>query len=154
VVALGQESWFVDRFSASLEYPHKLGLSKTYKDSLGFALNGAIAQFIAALTYYAGMRLIEGGHVSFQDVYVTLLTALVTTQALGRSSTFMASLDKGKIGAIKTWEIFDRQTTIDANLPGLEPSPAEFEPSFDFENVAFTYPARPNQVCTTHGNEF
>jgi ABC-type bacteriocin/lantibiotic exporter with double-glycine peptidase domain len=143
-VALTREAWFVDRFSASLEQPHELGMQKAYRDSIGFALNYAVGQFTTALTYYGGLRLIEGGHVSFQDLYVTLMVALVTAQSVGRSATFTSSLDKGKIGAIKTFELLERQTKIDPDKDGFVPD--EFDPSFEFKDIAFTYPARPDQV--------
>jgi hypothetical protein len=81
---------------------------------IGFALDISISQFITALTYYTGMRLIQGGHVSFEDLYITLMTALITTQAVGRSTTFSSNIDKGKIEAIKTWELLDRATAIDS----------------------------------------
>lgn len=90
------------------------------------------------------MRLIQDGHVAFENVYITLMVALLTTQAIGRSSTFSTSLDKGKIGAIKTWEFLERQTAIDPYADGLVSE--EFDPTFNFKNVAFTYPARPDQV--------
>lgn len=141
---LTREQWFVDRFSASLDQPLQLGKRKAYRDSIGFALNGAIGQFTSALVFYAGLRLIEGGHVAFSDMYVTLMVAMITSQAVGRSSTFSSSLDKGRIGAIKTWEFLDRKTAIDPKLEGYVPE--QFDPTFDFRNVAFRYPARPQQV--------
>ncbi len=101
MVALTREPWFVDRYSASLDQPHRLGIRKAYRDSIGFALNGAMSQFTAALAFYSGLRLIQGGHVSFQDMFITLMVALITSQAVGRASTFSSSLDKGAIGAIK-----------------------------------------------------
>lgn len=144
VVALTRERWFVDRYSASLDQPHRLGVRKAFRDSIGFALNGAISQFTAALVFYSGIRLIEGGHVSFEDLFVTMMVALITSQSVGRASTFRASLDKGKIGAIKTFEFLERQTAIDPDKDGYIPQ--EFDPAFEFKNIAFTYPARPDQV--------
>lgn len=147
VVALTREPWFVDRFSASLEQPHYLGVRKAYRDSIGFALNGAISQFTAALAFYAGIRLIQGGHVSFEDMFVTMMVALITSQAVGRASTFSSTLDKGKIGAIKTFEFLDRVTKIDPDQEGYVPE--NFDPTFDFKDINFVYPARPLQPIFT-----
>lgn len=144
MVALTREDWFHDRFSASLDHPMRIGVRKAFQDSIGHALNGATSQFTSALTFYAGIRLIEGGHVSFEDMYVTLMVAMMTAQSIGHSSTWTSSLDKGKIGAIKTWEFLDRQTKIDPDAEGCIPE--QFEPRFDFKDVAFFYPARPQLV--------
>lgn len=39
-----------------------------------------------------------------------MMVAMMTSQAVGRASTFRATLDKGKIGAIKTFEFLERDT--------------------------------------------
>lgn len=147
VVALTRERWFVDRYTASLDQPHRLGVTKAFRDSIGFALNGAISQFTSALAFYAGTRLIEGGHVSFEDMFVTMMVALITSQSVGRAATFSTSLDKGKIGAMKTFEFLERQTAIDPDKDGYVPQ--EFDPAFQFKDIAFTYPARPDQPIFT-----
>jgi ABC transporter transmembrane region len=79
-VALAREPWFVERYSASLDQPHRLGVRKAFRDSIGFSLNGAISQFTAALAFYAGTRLIQGGHVSFENMFVTMMVAMITAQ--------------------------------------------------------------------------
>lgn len=150
MVALTRERWFVERYSASLEQPHQLGVKKAFRDSIGFALNGATGQFTAALAFYAGIRLIEGGNISFEDLFVTMMVAMITSNSVGRASTFRASLDKGKIGAIKTFEFLERQTAIDPDKDGY--IPLEFDPAFQFKDIAFTYPARPDQVCLSFFN--
>lgn len=105
-----------------------------------------MAQFNFAVTYFAGVKFIEDGLVSFEDLFITMMVALMTSQSLGRASTFGASLDKGKLGAIKCFEFIERQTLIDPCKDGYIPK--EFDPAFEFKNVAFTYPARPDQVRT------
>eukprot|EP00026_Physarum_polycephalum_P000633 Phypoly_transcript_00634.p1 GENE.Phypoly_transcript_00634~~Phypoly_transcript_00634.p1 ORF type:complete len:1124 (+),score=212.16 Phypoly_transcript_00634:900-4271(+) len=143
VVALTRESWFVDRYSASLESPHRLGVSKSFRDSIGVALQGSTGQFINALAFYAGLRLIQGGHVSFEHMFVTLMLAIVSAQALGRAAMFTISLHKGRIGASKTFEFIDKKSLIDPNQDGYVPE--EFDPTFEFKNVGFRYPTRPHQ---------
>jgi ABC-type multidrug transport system fused ATPase/permease subunit len=150
VVALTRENWFVERYSASLEQPHHLGVSKSFRDSIGVALQGSTGQFINALAFYAGLRLIQGGHVSFSDMFVTLMVAIVSTQALGRAAMFTISLHKGKIGASKTFEFVERVSTIDPEKDGYVPP--DFNPSFEFKNVSFSYPTRPHQPI--FGGEF
>lgn len=45
--------------------------------------------------------LVTGGHVSFSDMFVTLMIAIVSAQALGRAAMFTISLHKGRVGAFK-----------------------------------------------------
>lgn len=60
MVALAKEEWFLARYSASLDQPHKLGITKSYRDSIGVALQGSSGQFMNALAFYAGLKLIQG----------------------------------------------------------------------------------------------
>nr|BAA96369.1 ABC protein [Physarum polycephalum] len=70
------------------------------------------------------------------------MVSLITSQAVGRSSTFLLSVDKGKVGAIKTFELLERQTSIDPDKNGHMPQ-SDFDSSFEFRDISFTYPARP-----------
>lgn len=140
------------RYTASLDQPHRLGKRKAFRDSIGFALNGSISQFTSALAFYAGTRLIEEGQVSFEGLFVTMMVATMTSQAVGRASTFRATLDKGKIGAIKTFEFLERQSLIDPDAEGIIPE--NFDPAFQFKDIAFTYPARPDQVLHYDAKQF
>lgn len=46
MVALTRESWFTERYSASLDHPQKLGNLKAFRDSIGFAFNAGMALWI------------------------------------------------------------------------------------------------------------
>ena len=47
-------------------------------------------------------------------------------------------MDKGKVGAIATFEFLERQTAIDPAMDGCMPK--EFDPTFQFKDIAFTDP--------------
>ena len=49
-------------------------------------------------------------------------------------------MDKGKVGAIETFEFLERQTAIDPDMDGCIPK--ELDPTFQFKDIAFTYPAQ------------
>ncbi len=44
----------------------------------------------------------------------------------------------------QTFEFLERQTSIDPDKEGFIPN--ELDPSFEFRDIGFTYPARPHQV--------
>ena len=47
-------------------------------------------------------------------------------------------MDKGKVGAIETFEFLERQTAIDPDMDGCIPK--EVDPTFQFKDIAPTYP--------------
>ncbi|KAJ3248680.1 hypothetical protein HDU78_010911 [Chytriomyces hyalinus] len=153
VAALTRESYFLDKFSANLERPHQLALKKAREASLGNGVGQAFGQFASAVGFYAGVRLIEAGEVDFQSVFKVLMAVMFTAQGLGRGSTFAETFVKAKIAALNTFELIDRATLIDPedDTKGLDDG-SDIKGSFEFKNVAFTYPARP--TVPIFGGEF
>lgn len=147
--SLNREEWFVEKYDASLDHPAQLGKRKAFRDSIPFALNGSVGQFSSALAFYAGLKFMLDGMFGFSDLFTCMMTIMLTAQALGRSSTFMSNVDKGKMAAVNTFEFMDRASLINPDDEGYVPSDAEFDPEFSFENIGFTYPARPKQHIFT-----
>ncbi|KAJ3070270.1 ATP-binding cassette, sub-B (MDR TAP), member 4 [Podochytrium sp. JEL0797] len=146
VAALTRESYFEDRYRANLEHPHQLALEKAKYASLGNGVSQAFSQFANALGFYAGLRLVAAGIITFQPVFKVLMAIMFTAQGLGRSSTFVETFTKAKLSAINTFDLIDRPTLIDPedDSPGLDPA-EKILGSFELRDVAFTYPARPTQ---------
>lgn len=69
---------------------------------------------------------------------------MTASEAVGRSTTFVATFAKAKYAAIASFEILDRQTNIDPDLEGIEPSDNSVQGDIQFKNIKFAYPARPN----------
>ncbi|KAJ3243519.1 hypothetical protein HDU78_000400 [Chytriomyces hyalinus] len=153
VAALTRESYFQDKFSANLERPHQLALKKAREASLGNGVGQAFGQFASAVGFYAGVKLVEAGEVDFGSVFKVLMAVMFTAQGLGRGSTFAETFVKAKIAALNTFELIDRATLIDPedDTEGLDDG-AKIQGSFEFKNVAFTYPARP--TVPIFGGEF
>jgi len=76
-----------------------MGKVKAYRDSLGGAVQKSFMQFTNAVGFYAGIRLIMGGHISFEDMFIAIICTMITTQQLGNSATFISNLSKGKTAA-------------------------------------------------------
>ncbi|KAJ3348517.1 Multidrug resistance protein 1 [Entophlyctis luteolus] len=144
VAALTREKYFEARYSANLEKPHGLALEKAKYASLGNGMTQAFTQFMSALGFYAGLRFVEAGIIEFSALFKVLMAVMLTSQGLGRSSTFLETYTKAKIAAINTFEIVDRKSSIDPEEDGPEFDQAEnVKGGFDFKDVVFTYPARP-----------
>ncbi|KAJ3124102.1 Multidrug resistance protein 1 [Physocladia obscura] len=146
VAALTREKYFEDKYRANLARPHQLALEKAKYASLGNGVTQAFSQLANALGFYAGLRLVEAGIIDFSPVFKVLMAVMFTAQGLGRSSTFVETFTKAKLAAINTFELIDRQPSIDPELDGPELDQAPtLEGGFEFCNVSFTYPARPTQ---------
>lgn len=76
-----------------------MGAKKAYKDSIGAALEKSCQPFTSAVAFYAGIRLIQTGHVSFPNLFIAISTTMTTSQQVGMSSTFVSALHKGRTAA-------------------------------------------------------
>lgn len=95
-----------------------------------------------AIAFYAGIRLIEGGQMSLQSMFTVLMAVMTTAQQMGRASTFTATYQRGKSAANSTFELIDRKPLVDPDLEGIEPE--KVEGNVEFEDIRFSYPARPD----------
>ncbi|KAJ3065909.1 Multidrug resistance protein 1 [Podochytrium sp. JEL0797] len=152
VSALTRQNYFEAKYSANLERPHSLALEKAKWASLGNGVTQAFAQFANALGFYAGLRLVEANVITFQPVFKVLMAVMLTAQGLGRSSSFLETFTKAKIAAINTFELIDRATLIDPEDEdsGLDQA-VDVKGDFEFKDVAFAYPTRPDQPVFNGG---
>ncbi|KAI8806224.1 P-loop containing nucleoside triphosphate hydrolase protein [Cladochytrium replicatum] len=149
VAALNRQGYFETRFRANNDRPHKLAINKAYTSSLGNGWTQAFTQLVNAFGFWVGLKYSEMCLTSLGNVFTVIMAATITAQGLGRSSTFVSTFAKAKIAAIKTFQLIDRQSKIDPDAKGDEPDTMDGD--FDFKNIGFTYPARPNQPIFTGG---
>ncbi|KAI7903328.1 P-loop containing nucleoside triphosphate hydrolase protein [Cokeromyces recurvatus] len=146
VAALNKQKHFEDRYYQATEHPHRLALRKAYLSSIGYALNRGITLYTNALAFYAGVRLIINGDISFQQMFTTMSVIMTTAESVGRTSVFASTLAKAKYAAIASFEVMERQPEIDPDLEGLEPETGSLNGEIDFKDITFAYPARPDNT--------
>ncbi|KAK4511453.1 Rad2 nuclease [Mucor velutinosus] len=144
IASLNKQLYFEDRFFQTTEHPHKLAQRKAYLSSIGFALNRGIGLYTNAVSFYAGMRLIVNGTISFPQMFTTMTVMISTSENIGNSSVFASTLAKAKYSALATFEVLERQPKIDPQLEGIEPAHDTVDGDISFTNVQFAYPARPD----------
>ncbi|OAD06010.1 hypothetical protein MUCCIDRAFT_137671 [Mucor lusitanicus CBS 277.49] len=145
IASLNKQAYFEDRFFQTTEHPHKLTRRKAYLSSIGFALNRGIGLYTNAVSFYAGMRLIVNGTISFPQMFTTMTVMISTSENIGNSSAFASTtLAKAKYSALSTFEVLERQPKIDPQLEGIEPANGTIDGDIDFKDIQFAYPARPD----------
>lgn len=144
IASLNKQSYFENRFFQTTEHPHKLTQRKAYLSSIGFALNRGIGLYTNAVSFYAGMRLIVNGTISFPQMFTTMTVMISTSENIGNSSVFASTLAKAKNSALSTFEVLERQPKIDPQLEGIEPANGTINGDIDFKDIQFAYPARPD----------
>ncbi|KAI9021523.1 putative ABC transporter protein [Phycomyces nitens] len=144
VAALNKQNYFEEKYAKATSHPHKLAQRKALTASVGYALQQGIIFFTNAMGYYAGMRLISEGRITFQQMLTTMLGIMITSEGIGRASVFIRTFAKAKYSAIAAFEILDRIPSIDPELEGIEPSSSQIAGNIKFEDITFRYPARPD----------
>ncbi|KAJ3053457.1 Multidrug resistance protein 1 [Rhizophlyctis rosea] len=147
VASLAQEGYFETRFAAAIEHPHQLARRKALLSSVGHGANQGFQMYANAIGFAAGMWLIQTCELEFRSMFIVIMAVMICAQGLGRSSTFTTHLTKGQFAAAQTFELLDRVTKIDPDSHGYEPE--TLDGNFEFKDIAFTYPARPDQPIFT-----
>lgn len=142
VASLTKQEYFENKYSKALERPHKLARRKALLGSIGYAISQGIIAYTNAVAFYAGVRLIMDGKIDLNDMNTVLFVMMVTAQGIGRATTFASGIAKAKHSALSAFQLLERKPAIDPDLEGIEPSNVNGE--LTFENIAFTYPARPD----------
>ncbi|KAI9311516.1 putative ABC transporter protein [Dichotomocladium elegans] len=142
VAALNKQDYFEKKYYRATDRPHRLAKRKAFLSSIGYALNQGIILYVGAVSFYAGMKFIEQKRLKFDELFVCLLSVMITVHSIGRSSVFAATYAKAKNSALFAFGILERRSEIDPDLEGFEMDQVRGELSF--ENIAFRYPARPD----------
>ncbi|KAI8149540.1 p-glycoprotein [Fennellomyces sp. T-0311] len=142
VTALGKQAFFESKYARTLERPHRLARRKAYLSSIGYALSQGFVLYVAAVTYSAGVMFMKQGRLEFDDLFICLLTLMISMQGVGRSSVFVTTFVKAKSAAIGVFEVLERQSYIDPDLEGIEAATSSIAGDIAFDNIAFCYPTR------------
>ncbi|KAG2226168.1 hypothetical protein INT45_003313 [Circinella minor] len=142
VAGLGKQPYFEKKFGKALQRPHRLAKRKAFLSSIGYALGQGIILYVGAVAFYAGMHFLQDGKLQFDELFICLLAVMITVHGVGRAGVFAATYAKAKNSALATFEIIDRESEIDPDLEGIEPSSSIISGDISFENITFRYPAR------------
>ncbi|KAI9478271.1 MAG: P-loop containing nucleoside triphosphate hydrolase protein [Benjaminiella poitrasii] len=143
ITSLNKQAHFEERYYHATEHPHRLAVRKAFLSSIAAGLARGINIYSSALAYYAGIRFIQKGMIDFQQMFTSMSVIMTASESAGRSTTFASTFSKAKYAALASFSILERQSKIDPELEGAEPSIGSVTGDVSFDNIKFAYPARP-----------
>ncbi|KAG0172209.1 ATP-binding cassette, sub-B (MDR TAP), member 4 [Apophysomyces sp. BC1034] len=144
VAALNKQIHFESRYEKAIERPHKLSQRKAITSSFGYSLQQGITMYTNAVAFYAGIRLMLNGMVTYTEMFTTMMAIMITAQGVGRASVFTSTFAKAKYSSLAIFELLDRVPLIDPDMEGIEPQGNQVHGDIDFDSISFRYPARPD----------
>ncbi|ORX63121.1 P-loop containing nucleoside triphosphate hydrolase protein [Hesseltinella vesiculosa] len=144
VAALNQQSFFETRFFKATERPHQLSMRRAWYSAIGTACSVSVPRFAQAITFYAGVRFMANGWITYRDMFSSMMMIMMSANGVGQGLVFQQAFESGKVSAISVFELMDRKTDIDPDLEGIEPKKDDIKGAVSFENIDFAYPTRPN----------
>jgi ATP-binding cassette subfamily B (MDR/TAP) protein 1 len=99
---------------------------------------------VFALAFWYGGKLIQNGEATFRDVLIAAMSVLMGAMGAGEAGGFAAKSQDAAAASRRVFAMIDHVPTIDPNHQGSTDLGAGA--TLEFENVKFTYPARPKAV--------
>ncbi|KAF7732288.1 ATP-binding cassette, sub-B (MDR TAP), member 4 [Apophysomyces ossiformis] len=144
VASLSKQPYFETKYEKATHRPHKLAQRKAITSSLGYALQQGITLYTNAVAFYAGLRLMANGSITYPQMFTTMMAIMITAQGVGRASVFTSTFAKAKLSSLSIFELLERTPLIDPDLEGIEPEKNQVQGDIDFDSISFNYPARPD----------
>uniref|UniRef100_A0A6N2L8U0 Uncharacterized protein n=1 Tax=Salix viminalis TaxID=40686 RepID=A0A6N2L8U0_SALVM len=123
--------------------PMKSGVRLGWVSGIGFGVSSFLLYCFYATSFYVGARLVDAGHITFQDVFQVFFALTLASVGISHSSTFTTDTTKAKNAAASVFSIIDRKSMIDPSDESgitLENVKGEIE----LRHVSFKYPTRPD----------
>ncbi|XP_065884882.1 ATP-dependent translocase ABCB1-like [Dysidea avara] len=143
VISFGGQQKEIDRYSARLKDARKVGIKKGFSTGLGIALTSFFIFFIHAVGYWFGAYLIQYEDATSGEVLTVFVALLIGAFSLGQAAPSMQDFAVALGAAGFIYDTIDREPLIDSqSSAGLKPE--KFDTEIVFDNIRFTYPARPD----------
>ncbi|KAJ6343832.1 hypothetical protein OIU76_005556 [Salix suchowensis] len=123
--------------------PMKAGVRLGWVSGIGFGVSSFLLYCFYATSFYAGARLVDTGHITFQDVFQVFFALTLASVGISHSSTFTTDTTKARGASASVFSIIDRKSKIDPSDESgitLENVKGEIE----LRHVSFKYPTRPD----------
>ncbi|XP_037496302.1 ABC transporter B family member 11 isoform X2 [Jatropha curcas] len=143
VASFCAEEKVMQLYEKKCEGPKRTGVRLGLISGIGFGASSFFLFCFYATSFYAGARLVEGGHITFADVFQVFFALSMAAMGISQSSSMGTDSIKAKAAAASVFAIIDRKSTIDSSDESgttLENVKGEIE----LHHVSFKYPSRPD----------
>ncbi|XP_065886098.1 ATP-dependent translocase ABCB1-like [Dysidea avara] len=132
-----------DQYNARLKDARKVGVKKGISTGLGIALTSFFIFFVHAVGFWFGAYLIQYHDTTSGEATTVFVALLVGAFSLGQAAPSLQDFSVALGAAGFIYDTIDREPLIDSqSSEGLKLE--KFESEIVFDNIHFTYPARPD----------
>ncbi|KAJ3685941.1 hypothetical protein LUZ61_015105 [Rhynchospora tenuis] len=143
VASYSMEQKVIETYNKKCDKPMKQGIRSGLVGGFGYGLSIMLFYFSYALCFYVGAKLVHNGEATFTEVFRVYYSLILSTTAVVRTTAFGSDTTKAKDSATSIFEILDRKSKIDSSSDKGTVL-INFRGEIELQNIAFTYPARPN----------
>ncbi|KAJ4849542.1 hypothetical protein Tsubulata_048249, partial [Turnera subulata] len=143
VASFCSEEKVMQLYRSKCEGPIRAGKRLGAISGVGFGVSSFLLYAFQATCFYAGARLVKGGHITFADVFRVFFASTVSSLTVSHSSSFTSDTTKAKRAAASVFSIIDAESKID---PSDESGTtlANVKGEIQLRHVKFRYPTRPD----------
>ncbi|KAJ4835196.1 ABC transporter B member 11 [Turnera subulata] len=113
VASFCSEEKVMQLYRSKCEGPMRAGKRLGAISGVGFGVSSFLLYAFQATCFYAGARLVKGGHITFADVFRVFFASTVSSLTVSHSSSFTSDTTKAKRAAASVFSIIDAESKID-----------------------------------------
>ncbi|XP_054262814.1 ATP-binding cassette sub-family B member 10, mitochondrial isoform X2 [Macrosteles quadrilineatus] len=142
VKAFSQEEREMLTYSDRMQHVLDLATKEALARGIFYGLTGLSGNVIILSVLYYGGVMVSDAHITVGSLSSFLLYAAYVGVSLGGLSSFYSELNRGLGASTRLWDLIDRVPSIPYKGGLVLPDPPKGNVVFD--NVRFSYPARPD----------
>ncbi|XP_065187026.1 ATP-dependent translocase ABCB1-like [Sycon ciliatum] len=143
VVAFGGEHKEAERYTNELEEAQKIGQRKGFIFGFGFGMTYLLVFGTYGLAFWYGSRLVWDKRILAGEMVTAFFSVVIASFAIGHATPGIQASSIARGAAVAVYNIIDEVPEINSASEEGE-RPAKVHGDFEFENIEFTYPSRPD----------
>ncbi|XP_015708894.1 phosphatidylcholine translocator ABCB4-like isoform X5 [Coturnix japonica] len=143
VVAFGGQRKETERYQKNLEDAKQMGIQKAISANISMGVSFFLIYGSYALAFWYGTILILSDDYTIGRVFTVFFSILVGAFSVGQAAPSMEAFANARGAAYAIFNIIDNEPQIDSSSnAGYKPD--HIKGNLEFQNVYFSYPARPD----------
>ncbi|XP_054017022.1 ATP-dependent translocase ABCB1 [Dryobates pubescens] len=143
VVAFGGQRKEIERYQNRLEDAKRLGIKKAISASISMGVAFFLTYSSYALAFWYGTTLILSDDYTIGKVFTVFFSILLGAFGVGQTAPSMEAFASARGSAYAIFSVIDNEPRIDSSSnAGYKPK--HVQGNLEFQNVYFSYPARPD----------